>query len=750
MKRREIIRIFGGAAVVGTIVPRELMAHLTHHQVQNHWHPPISPHWRPIPRRLTPVQVSGVDVSVQITDRLAVTTMTMSLYNPSSRQQESKVIIPVAAQAGIHEFGLEGAQGKFPGKLIPRDEARKIYDEIVRRSLDPGLLEFAGQGMVKSSVFPVPGRGTSRVRLVYEQILEVDGDRIDYALPRTEAPTYQVPWTVDVEWKIKGGIAGVYSPSHDMSERRLGRGCIALKNRGGMQPGSLLLSATRRKKDNATASIMAYPSAKDAGYFLMLLTPPAMEKQQAVKREVSIVIDKSGSMAGEKIEQALKAAHQVIEGLDDGEAFNVIVYNEAVEQFSAQPVVKSRNTLLGVRRYLAGVRVSGGTNIHDALQAAVNQKPIPDMLPLVLFLTDGVPTIGQTQEKKIRDAIAVGNTHKRRIFTFGVGVDVNTPLLSRLADDSRARATYVLPKENVELKVAQVFRRLSGPILSEPELTVTDGEGKVLAGVVSDMLPAQLPDMFDGEQLVLLGCYRSESKLNFTLKGKAQSGIQEFDFKLSLKKSNRANAHVPRLWAMRKIAVLTEALRDLGAEHGASVNMNDPKTSELVKEIIRLSTEHGVLTEYTAFLAREGMVFAGDMHRRAVTRASAEIKGKAVEKRSGTASLNQDWNIARSKSAKYLNRSNGYMNDRLEKTQVEATCQVADKAFYRNGKEWVDAGLVGEKLDDSTLITVNVSSPEFQKIASRLIADNRQSCLALGENIRISIGQKTYLIQSGK
>lgn len=746
MKRREIIRIFGGTVIAGAVAPREVFAHKVH----PHWHPPVTPHIRPFPHRNAPVQVKSVDVSVKITDRLAVTTMTMSLYNPSSRQQESEVIIPVPVTAAIHEFGLEGAQGKFPGKLIPRDEARRIYDEIVRRSLDPGLLEFAGHGMVKSSVFPVPSRGTSRVRLVYEQILEIDGDRIDYALPRTESPTHQVPWSVTVDWKIKGGLAGVYSPSHDMSEERMGGGHMKLENRGKMQPGSLLLSATRRKKDNATASIMAYPTAKDAGYFLMLLTPPAMEKKQTVKREVSLVIDKSGSMAGEKIEQALKAASQVIEGLEDGEAFNVIVYNEAIEQFSATPVIKSRETLLEVRQYLSGIRVSGGTNIHDALQSAISQKPTPDMLPIVLFLTDGVPTIGQTQEKKIRDAIASGNKHQRRIFTFGVGLDVNTPLLSRLADDSRARATYVLPKEDVEVKVARVFRRLSGPALSEPELTSTDAEGKPIAGVVSDMLPARLPDMFDGEQLVLLGRYRSEKQLRFTLKGKDQSGDREFHFKLSLKKASKGNAHVPRLWAMRKIAVLTEALRDLGAEHGAAVNMNDPKTSELVKEIIRLSTEHGVLTEYTAFLAREGMVFASDMHRRAVTRASVEIKGKAVGKRSGAASVNQDWNIARSKSAKRLNRSNSYMNDRLEKDQVDATCQVADKAFYRNGKEWVDAGLAGKKLDDSTLITVNVSSPEFPKIANQLIAENRQSCLALGENIRISINQKTYLIQSGK
>ncbi|MBT8045441.1 MAG: VWA domain-containing protein, partial [Verrucomicrobiae bacterium] len=413
--------------------------------------------------------------------RVATTTMTMVLHNPGSRQQESVVIIPVSAQATIRRFGLEGAQGKFSAKLVPRDEARKIYDEIVRRSLDPALLEFAGSGLVKSSVFPVPARGSAKIRLTYEEILKIDGDRIDYTLLRTESPQYDVPWSVSVDWTINGGIAGVYSPSHNTEDRRVGPNRIKLSTRGKMQSGPFRLSATQRKNNRATASIMAYPEAQkavggikvQAGYFLMLLTPPSIKDKKPVLREVSLVIDKSGSMAGEKIEQALKAATQVIEGLNDGEAFNIIVYNESVESFSKHPVIKNRASLLDARRYISGIRISGGTNIHDALKLATQQKPTPGMLPIVLFLTDGVPTIGQTNEKKIRDSIAAKNKDNRRIFTFGVGVDVNTPLLSRLADDSRARATYVLPKEDVELKVAQVFRRLSGPVLRDPELVCT-------------------------------------------------------------------------------------------------------------------------------------------------------------------------------------------------------------------------------------------------------------------------------------
>ncbi len=746
--------------MIAGAVGSKLMAHPVRHR---HWHPPVLPHVRPtphpLPRHSQPVVVRSVDVKATIVGRLATTVMTMDLHNPGHRQQEAVVMIPVGVSATIREFGMEGAHGKFPAKLIPREEARRIYDEIVRRSLDPALLEFAGNGMVKSSVFPVPAGGSSCIRLVYEEMLEVDGERVDYTLLRTESPQYAVPWSVQIDWTLPGGLAGVYSPSHDLLEQRKGPKRMVLTNRGKMQPGNLMLSATRRKKDHVTASLMAYPSNKvgpggkeDGGYFLLLLSPPELKEETAVKRELTLVIDKSGSMAGGKMDQALKAASQVIEGLDDGEFFNILVYNEAVESFADLPVKKTAQSLLDARDYLSGVRVSGGTNIHDALMRAVQQDVSPGSLPIVLFLTDGVPTIGQTHEKKIRDGVAAANRHGRRIFTFGVGVDVNTPLLSRLADDSRARASYVLPKEDVEVKVARVFRRLSGPALSDPVLTVPHERKKKekKVAMVSDVLPSRLPDMFDGEQLVVLGRYRGKKNLRFRLTGKDSGGEKKYHFNLSLNKANRGNAHVPRLWATRKIALLTEALRDLGAGNGSPVDMNDPKVRELVDEIVRLSTEHGVLTEYTAFLAREGMVFTNHMHREAVGRASAELQNKAVQKRSGAASVNQDWNIARSKSATHLNRDNRYLNDQLVDDRVDQVRQVADKAFYRKGNEWVDADLAGKEIAAADAKLVNVSSPEFADVVSRLVQDQRQSCLALGENIRVVIDQQTYLIQSGK
>ncbi len=418
----------------------------------------------PLSRRIErtgPVEVRAIEAAVQIDGQMARTALTLELHNPAGRQQEGEVLLPVPQGAALKEFAMEGSGQECTAELLPHDEARRIYDGIVRRLQDPAILEFAGLAAVRSSVFPVPAGGGVRLRLVYEELLPAEGDRIDYVLPRSEALDSGVRWSIKLTWKVKGGIATLYSPSHEIASRsERGQARVALD--GAVNPGPFRLSALRRRQREAVASFLTHPDpGGDGGHFLLLIaTSERDENAPQLKREVTLVIDRSGSMAGEKLDQVRAAALQVVEGLEEGETFNLIVYNESVDRFAPQPIAVDRDSILAARKYINGIRVSGGTNIHGALAEAVAQPARAGSVPIVLFLTDGLPTIGETSEKKIREKIAAANTGARRLFTFGVGVDVNTPLLSRLADDSRATATYVLPKEDVEVKVAAVFRRL--------------------------------------------------------------------------------------------------------------------------------------------------------------------------------------------------------------------------------------------------------------------------------------------------
>ncbi|MGO9924168.1 MAG: VIT and vWA domain-containing protein, partial [Isosphaeraceae bacterium] len=504
------------------------------------------------------LEISIVNVGVVIREQVATTMMEIRLRNPAAARQEAELLVPVPDRAVIRGFSFQGSGAEPSARLLPRDEAKATYDRIVAQARDPALLEFGGFNLVRSSVFPVEAGGTQAVRLTYEHLLPATGDRVDYVLPRSESVEYTVPWKIAVKISASAPIAAVYSPSHLLrtSRPRPNAATVELVDSASTAPGPFRLSFLRERGE-VSASLFAYPDPKvGGGYFLLLAGLPSRTTEPepaALRREVTLVIDRSGSMRGEKIAQVREAALQVLAGLDDGEAFNVILYNEAVDAFSARPVIKSRQTIKGASEFLEGMTARGGTNIHDALLEALRQPPSAGTLPIVLFMTDGLPTIGQTSEVSIRELARKGNPHQRRIFTFGVGVDVNTPLLEKIAYESRATTTFILPSEDVEVKVADVFKRLRGPVLADPELTVGEHEGRRRS---RELIPGRIPDVFDGDQIVLLGQYIGEGPLEFILRGNYRGTPQVFKFRLPVDHATTRNGFVQRLWASRKIGLL--------------------------------------------------------------------------------------------------------------------------------------------------------------------------------------------------
>lgn len=721
----------------------------------------VAPRW---PHPEAPPSLRAVEVRVDITEQVAATQLRMTLRNDGPRIQEAQVLAPVPDGSIVRSFELEGLGEQGIAKILPREEARRIYDEIVRQTRDPGLLEFAGYNLIRSSVFPVPARGEQKVRLVYEQVLPLDAERVDYVLPRSDSLEQSgIAWSYAVDIRAKRPISTVYSPSHDITTERIGPDHVIVKVTGqsaARDPGALRLSCLLEKagKDDLAASLMAYPDATVAdgqgGYFLMLAgLPVEAESREKIRREVIIVIDRSGSMRDKKIAQAREAARQVIEGLSEGEAFNIIDYSDSVAAFAAKPVIKSAETMTQARKYLDSITAQGGTNIHDALIEALRQEPTEGALPMVLFLTDGLPTVGERSEVGIREAAKKANNHKRRIFTFGVGYDVNSPLLSTIAEASRATSTFVLPEEDVEVKVGQVFRRLSGPVLASPTLTILDKDGDKTTRQVRDLMPAALPDLFEGDQLTLLGQYTADEPLRVRLEGDYYGKPRAFEFTFNVDKASTRNAFVPRLWAGRKIAWMIDEIRQAAAEPSSAGT--DARTKELVDEIVRLSTKWGILTEYTAFLATETTVAGVPVLRPAVdpgnfrTRADLSMQDRAAAPagRSGAGSINQEQNLGMMKRSEKQNARNAYIDADMKQVETTAIRQIADQTVYKRGGRWVDASLLAKETEAPDR-TVEFGTEEFGSILDRLAASNRQGVLALGGEIYLLIDGQKILVKA--
>lgn len=715
------------------------------------------------------ISVTKVDVRIEIRDQSAATSIDFHLTNSGSFPQETKLIFPIQNQVVVKGLSFSGLKGEGVAEVMERDAARRIYDSIVARMRDPALLEFIGYNLIQTSVFPIPPRTTEIVTLSYEELLPVTGNRLDYTLLRSESVEYGAPWHISGSIRSSQGISTVYSPSHELSLNRISDTAVDVSTAPSSlhNPGMFRLSCLLGS-NGMPASFYAYPEPGTSGGFFLLLAglplqPPGRASHAFVKREVTLVLDRSGSMNGEKLEQVREAALQIVSGLENGEYFNVIIYNESIDVFADEPVKKTLESMKSVRDFIEHILARGGTNIHDALAEALRQKPVPGTLPIVLFLTDGLPTVGNTSEKAIRNLVIEHNPNRRRVFTFGVGVDVNAPLLEKIALETRAASTFVLPSENVELKVGRVFDRLSGPVLTNTSMHITgatDGdpvpgkpgsEDSFTARPITDVIPAMLPDLFAGDQMILMGRYRSDTPIAFTLSGDYFGEPRTFRYVFDPEKASPRHGFVARLWAARKIAVLTDAIRQLGGDdsymHPGRPTPNDPRVRELVEEIVRLSTKYGILTEYTAFLAADKETVlpppavAYDM-------AESSLRTRGMKERSGMGAVSQSINADMRREQKTLNYRNEYRDENMNRVVTESIQQVNDLAFYRTGNQWVDSRLALKTGYGEADTIVEFGSDNYRKLLNRLISENRQGVLSLNGDILLEIDGKTVLVRN--
>ncbi|MBL8754898.1 MAG: VWA domain-containing protein [Planctomycetes bacterium] len=715
-----------------------------------------SPHQWIVPHRaavapmgVTPVRVVEAKAHVHIVDRAATTTLEFELHNPGPRDQEAVVLLPVPADAAVSQFTFLGGAAEPTARVMDKDEARRLYDEITAKLRDPALLEFVGWSCLRSSVFPVPANGRQKVRVVWDHVLEVDGDRADYVLPRSEMLDAEVPWRISVDLHARAPIGLCHSVSHELVVVRSDGTTRTLEvaERARRNPGAFRLSfTTGTVADRPTATLFAYPDPGSGGgwFLLMANAPPA--GPVALRREVTIVLDRSGSMAGKKLDQAKAAALQVLEALAPGEGFQVLDYGNDVRAAYPAPVVKDERTMRALREHVAAIRPLGGTNIHDALVEALRAQVLPGTLPLVLFLTDGLPTVGPTSEKELNAMVAAGNPHARRVFCFGVGHDVNVPLLDALAERTRATTTYVQPDEDVEVKVARTFARLGHPVVAEPALRAVTAPGETER--LADVLPRALPDLFAGDQIVLLGRYRGSADLEFELSGRTPTGAKTWQFTLPVRGASVANGFVPRLWASRQIAFLVDELRQKGGDLGGGLRPGhdpfaDPRLRELRDEILRLSTRFGVLGEYTAFLATEGSRL--DDWSSLVQACQDSLGGRAIATRSGLAACNQGDNLWAMKGQSYANPFNAFLDHKLAVVETTAVQQVCDRAFLRRGNRWIDGNaVVARKLEPDRRVVVGTA--DYFTLVRRLEAERRPGVLSLGGEILLELDGQNVLV----
>jgi Ca-activated chloride channel family protein len=527
-------------------------------------------------------------VFVDITDQVAMTEVDQVFLNDTEYDLEGIYIFPLPEEAAISEFAMYVDGERWEGEILPRDEARAIYEDIVRQRLDPALLEYVGRDTFKASIFPIDPGDEREVDLAYTQVLKNDGGLVKYVYPLdTERFSAQPLEEVVISVQVKSAqpIKAIYSPSHDVAIDRIDEHTVKVSFEASdvLPDRDFELYYTVSDEDFGL-NLLSYGERDEDGFFLLLVAPKLeVDERDVVAKDVILVLDTSGSMAGEKIDQAKDALEFILDNLNPEDRFNIVAFSTGVTVF--QDGLESAARSDEAWRFIDDLRAVGGTNIdmalEDALRMADGERP-----QVIIFLTDGLPTEGVTEEDTILANVNRYASQGVRIFTFGVGDDVNTFLLDTLAQDYRGASSYVRPQESIEEEVSTFYAKISTPLLSDIELDFGDLR-------VEETYPYPLPDLFAGTQLVVVGRYQEGGSTDVVLRGQVNGEQMEFEYE-NLRFSDRGgDEFIPRLWATRKIGYLLNEIR----LHGEG--------REMIEEIVDLSVRYGIMTPYTSFLVEE-------------------------------------------------------------------------------------------------------------------------------------------------
>ena len=683
------------------------------------------PNWVP-PQ---PIHVRHHLFNTTIKNGVATTVLETVFYNPNSQQLEGTYLFPLPKGASISQFSMWIDGKEMPAELLDADKARNLYISIVQRMIDPALLEFVGRETFKLRIFPLPACGEKKIKLSYQQILPIDGNLLRYVYPLTTVGNgpQDVLDTFSFNIKITSDIPlkSVFSPSHNakiVKEENSATVSFASSN---VQPEKDVVLYISRSSGNVDLSFVPFRKQSEDGYFLLMLSPKTkLDPKEANAKDVVFVLDTSGSMVGAKIKQAKAALRYCVQLLKTEDRFNLIPFaTEAAPYKDGLLAVTPQEIEKALKFIDDEIEARGGTNIEEALRFALDMMPKNNERPfMVIFITDGKPTIGMTEPEEILAKIKTSNATNLRLFTFGVGEDLNTKLLDLLAEENRGVREYVATGEDIEIKVSSFFDKVASPVLSNVKIQFPSGD-KLR---ITEIYPREFPDLFKGSTVNMLGRYTGSGDQAIRLTGMLGGKQQEFVFEVSFPEEKDENEMVPRLWAVRKVGFLLDQIRLHGEDQ------------ELKKEVVTLAKKFGIVTPYTSYLVVEDSIQVQQPVRRDgnIPRPSAfspesvapqdrersfsESKS-AMKAESGKDAVNTSQDLKKMKEAQAVDADEedntvGKGRPNPAKPQKKELRKIADKTFYLDNGVWYDSELQAPTAAKLTKIRIQYLGDDYLKL----------------------------------
>lgn len=675
----------------------------------------------PVPEIMAQLVIRYHHVEVKIEDQLATVHVDQVFYNPNNWDVEGTYVFPLPVDAVVSDFILWMDGEPVKGEVLDAEEARQVYEDIVLELRDPALLEYIGRNAVQASIYPIPSGGERRIELEYTQMLTVDNGLVRFVYPLNTEKFSALPIesvAVIVEVSARQPVRAVYSPTHPVSvSRESDKYIIAGYEASNITPDTDFALYYSLGETEAF-HLFSYRDSGDTidsdGTFLLLLAPEPGYTGRVVKKDMILVLDRSGSMEGDKFSQARSALSYILKHLNTGDRFHLISFSSGIEIYANElrPESEATEALVWVDQLSA----VGSTDINRALleAAMVADRERPTYL---IFLTDGLPTEGVTDSQQIIDNFAREAHSNIRLFTFGVGYDVDTFLLDSLSQEHHGMSTYVKPGEALDEILSAFYARISTPVMTNLKLDFGN-----LA--VYDLYPNPLPDLFKGTQVIVVGRYRYGGAADVTVSGEVNGMPKEFhypeqDFTTDSRGTSDASAGIPRLWATRKIGYLLNRIRLEGP---------DPET---IDQIVKISIRYGIVTPYTSYLVTDPMPLGAANQERLSHdefEAMEAMPSPAVSGEAAVEKAVEQGALSRAEVAPPVPET----TDRKVRTLGAQTFVFCDGV-------WMDTTYDPDSMEP---MQVAFLSPDYFALAQS--RSDVAAALALGEKVIIVVGDKAY------
>lgn len=710
-----------------------------------------------------PLEVLYHHVNVEIDHLTATTSIDQAFRNPNNTRLEGTYVFPLPPGAHIDQFSMDIDGTMTDAELLPADKAKSLYENIVRQMKDPALLEYVGRDAFKVRIFPIEPNSVKKIKIRYTQLLKDDGGHVEYIYPLNTEKFSATPLkevSVKVSIRGKSPLKSIYCPSHTAEIKRHDdqSAVVGYEARDVRPDADFKVVFSRSPNPLAMDLICSRPSNTKDGYFLLLASPGMTAPTTVQPKDICFVIDTSGSMTGAKLNQAKNALRFCLANLNADDHFEIVRFATESDAIFNQLVPATKENINQALTAIDGFKPIGGTAIGEALEKALSLRKETSIRPYqVVFLTDGIPTIGETREEPLVNQVLKSNTSSTRVFAFGIGNDVNTHLLDRIATETRAVSGYVADTEDIEVKLSNFYAKIKDPVFCDLKLSFSNPDIHI-----SQLQPNRLPDLFNGDMLVLFGRYTGHGESNVIISGLFNGTPREFTSHLTFAEIAPNNSYVAPLWATRRVGWLLDEIR----LHGES--------SELKEEVTTLARTFGIVTPYTAYLILEdekkrdvpvAMRNMQELEQDEKIYQQAEIRMKSLHAeaaseaaRSGRSAVANSTSMAHLKDQsaadafapavrmeldKAPHTMGGGYRAEQSRNYATQTRNLNGRAFYQNGKIWMDS--TAQAKHNLQHVKIHFNSDAYFALLNN--HPDTAQWLSLGNNVDLVIDDTIYQIR---